>query len=318
MKIAILTSGGDAPGMNAAVRGVVRYALSQGHEVIGYMRGYQGILEGDSEPLVATSVSNMIGQGGTFLQSDRCPEFLEKECRLRAFEQLKADKVDALIAIGGDGTFRGARDLYVDTGFPVIGIPATIDNDMGYTDFTIGFDTAVNNVLNAINCLRDTMHSHNKITVVEVMGRKCGNIALASGISGGAEFILVPEIPFNINQIVDEVKNSQRKGKRSNLIVLAEGAGKMEDFCVAFEMLSGIKPRQTRLGFIQRGGSPTYRDRLLACRLAKQAVDCVLEGRGNRAVGIHGTEYFDMDIEEAVNIKRKIDTDLYNFAELLN
>ena len=316
-KIAVLTSGGDAPGMNAAIRASVRHADSNGLAVCGFHRGYCGVLEDDYVPLDRRSVSNIVGAGGTFLMTDRSPEFNKPEGRVRAAEVLRSHDVDALIVIGGDGSLRGALDLYNDTGIPVVGIPGTIDNDLAYTDFTLGFDTAVNTVLWAINSLRDTMNSHNKVTFVEVMGRHCGDIALHAGLSGGAEYILVPEVPFDLRAIADDILGSVKLGKKSNLIVVAEGAGKMEDLCREFAEYTGLTPRQTRLGFIQRGGSPTYRDRLLACRFGIRAVDLLLAGKGGYAVGVRGTEIIELPIAEAVAMKKTIDLDLYCQASSL-
>ena len=317
MKIAVLTSGGDAPGMNACIRAIVRYGLSNGVEVCGFQQGYQGVLDDDIVELNRRSVSGIIQHGGTFLQSARCESFLERETRLRAGEVLRRHQVDGLIVIGGDGSFRGAADLAADTGIKVVGIPGTIDNDMPYTDYTIGFDTAVNNVLWAINSLRDTMNSHNRVTVVEVMGRRCGNIALHAGITGGAEYILVPEMPYNLADIAQNITESAKLGKKSILIVLAEGAGKMEEFCEELEGLCHIKPRQTRLGYIQRGGSPTYRDRLLACRFGVAAVDLLMQGKSDRVVGIRQDRLTDMDLYEALQVKKVFNEELYHTATML-
>lgn len=314
MKIAVLTSGGDAPGMNACVRAVVRYGLSKGLEICGVQQGYKGLVEDDIIDLDRRSVSGIIQRGGTFLQSARCAAFLERETRLHAGEVLRQHHVDGLIVIGGDGSFRGASALAEDTGVKVIGIPGTIDNDIAYTDYTIGFDTAVNNVLWAINSLRDTMDSHNRVTVVEVMGRHCGDIALHAGIAGGAEYILVPEVPYSVEGIAKDIELSAQLGKKSILVVLAEGAGRVEEFCEKFENYSSVKLRQTRLGYIQRGGSPTYRDRLLACQLGTAAVDLLLEGKSSRVVGKRRSEIIDMDIREALEMKKVFDKELYRMA----
>lgn len=311
MKIAVITSGGDAPGMNAAVRAVVRYAISLGAEVCAFSRGYKGLLEDHYIPMERSSVSNIIQRGGTFIKTDRCAEFNEKEYRLKAGEILRSHGVDGLVVIGGDGSFRGAADLCSDTGIGVVGIPGTIDNDLGYTDYTIGFDTAVNNVLWAINSLRDTMDSHNKVTFVEVMGRHCGDIALHAGITGGAEHILVPEMPCSIKEIADDIVAGAKRGKKSNLIVLAEGAGKLEDVCAEFEKLSGITPRQTRLGFIQRGGSPTHRDRMLATRFGMAAVEALAAGRTNRVIGVRNDMIVEDDLFEALAKPKIFNKELY-------
>lgn len=317
MKIAVITSGGDAPGMNACVRAIVRYGLSKNHAICAFRRGYQGILEDDYLELGRTSVSDMIQRGGTFLQTDRSDEFATPGGRQKAADILRSHQVDALIVIGGDGSLTGARCLYEETGMPVIGLPGTIDNDLAYTDYTLGFDTAVNTVLNAINNLRDTMQSHNKVTFVEVMGRRCGDIALNAGISGGAEYVLVPEVRYDIRDIADKIKGSAASGKKSNLVVVAEGAGNMEALCEEFERYSGIKPRQTRLGFIQRGGSPTYQDRLFACRLGIRAVELLEEGKTHRAVGIKEGALYDIDLAEALSLQNKFDQDLYDNLQYL-
>ncbi len=317
MKIAVITSGGDSPGMNACIRAVVRYSISKGIDVTGFCRGYQGILDDDFVPFGRRSVSNIIQHGGTFLMTDRCEQFTHREYREKAAEILRSHGIDGLIVIGGDGSFRGAEALANDTGVRVVGIPGTIDNDLAYTDYTLGFDTAVNNVLWAINSLRDTMQSHNKVTFVEVMGRSCGDIALHAGLTGGAEYILVPEVPFDIKHIAEEIAKSAVLGKKSNLVVMAEGAGRMEDICLEFEKYSGIKPRQTRLGFIQRGGSPTYRDRLLACLFGIEAVRLLEQGKSGRVVGIRGGSVIDEDISAALAKKKEINTALYYDAGVL-
>lgn len=314
MKIAILTSGGDAPGMNACIRAAVRSALLSGVEVVGFHRGYQGLIEDDFEELDHRSVSNIIQSGGTFLQTDRCKHFGEKEYRLKAAEILRRHGAGGLIVIGGDGSFRGARDLSEDTGFPVVGIPGTIDNDLAYTDMTLGFDTAVNNVLWAINALRDTMQSHNKVTFVEVMGRGCGDIALHAGITGGAEYVLIPEVPFDMEKISTEIKESAARGKKSNLVLVAEGAGNMDDLCDYFEKTTGMQARRTRLGFIQRGGSPTHIDRLLAARFGILAVKLLLEGKGGRLIGVRDGKVQDFDMESALAEPKRFDRELYHEA----
>jgi len=317
MKLGIITSGGDAPGMNAAVRATVRYALSKGIECVGYNRAYAGILEGDRIPLDRRSVSDIIGKGGTMLLSDRCPDFLNKDCRLKAYEQLKADGIDALIAIGGDGTFRGAADLYTDTGFPIVGVPATIDNDLSYTEFTIGFDTAVNNAIYAIECIKDTGEAHSKVSIIEVMGRHCGNIALHAGMSAGAEFILCPEILFDFDAICDEIVSMRASGRKSILIVNAEGAAPMEELGKRLKEKTGIAARETRLGFIQRGGNATYSDRMLASRMGIAAVDAFLAGKSPCVIGIKGGELFDMDLFDALKVKADVDHALYEKAAAL-
>lgn len=316
-KIAILTSGGDAPGMNAAIRAAVRYALSAGLSVYGINRGYAGLIEGDIFHLDKKSVSNIIHRGGTFLQTDRCPEFLDPECRRAGANILKRRGIEGLIVLGGDGTFHGAQSLANEAGIKVQCIPCTIDRDLGYTEYTIGFDTAVNNVLWAINSLRDTMQSHNRVAIVEVMGRNCGDIALAAGLTGGAEFIIVPEVPFDVKAICDTLHEVSYLGKKTNMIVVAEGAIKATELAAKIKE-TGISAKTTVLGHIQRGGSPTYQDRMLACRMAIHAVNSFIEGNYNRAIGISGDKIFDMDIDEALAIKKNFDTELLSAAHKLS
>ena len=313
-KIALLTSGGDAPGMNACSRAVVRYALSCGMTVFGVYGGYRGLVDGEVVRLDRRSVSDIIQRGGTFLKTARCPEFTEYEVRAKAAENLKEKGIDGLIVIGGDGSFRGARALSEDFGVKVIGIPGTIDNDLGYTDFTLGFDTAVNNVLWAINNLRDTMQSHEKVTFIEVMGRHCGDIALHAGVGGGAEYILVPEIPFDMGKIAEDILSESNQGKKSNMIVVAEGAGSVDDLARDFAERTGIEPRKTRLGHIQRGGSPSRFDRVFACRCAVRAVDLLREGSSGRVVGIRNGKIVDDGIAEALAKVRPFDEELYRIA----
>lgn len=311
MKIAVITSGGDAPGMNACLRAITRYALNRNIEVCAFLCGYKGILEDDYVDLTRKSVSNIIHTGGTFIQTDRSKEFRERKYRDKAAEILKKHNIDALVVIGGDGSFRGASDLYNDEDFNVMAIPGTIDNDLAYTDITLGFDTAVNNVLWAINTLRDTMQSHNKVTVVEVMGRHSGDIALHAGMTGGAEFIIIPEVPYDMDEICEGILQSEKQGKRSNLIVIAEGACKMEDFCAEFENKTGIVPRQTRLGFIQRGGSPTHIDRYIGSVFGIYAVKAIIEGKRCRAIGLKQSKVYDIDISDALSMKKTVDKELY-------
>lgn len=316
-KIAVLTSGGDAPGMNACIRAIVRYGLSQNVSVYGINRGYAGLIEGDLELLDRRSVSNIIHSGGTFIQTDRCPEFLQAEYRKAAANLLTKRGIEGLIAIGGDGTYHGALALCSESNIKVECIPGTIDRDLGYTDYTIGFDTAVNNVLWAINSLRDTMQSHNRVTVVEVMGRNCGDIALAAGLTGGAEQIIVPEVKYDLDKICESLRESAARGKKSNMIVVAEGACKAADLAKVLEKETGLEARTTVLGHIQRGGSPTYQDRMLATRMGIKAVDLLQKGVFNRAIGVHGVEIIDLDLAEALKVEKKFDVALYEEAHKL-
>jgi 6-phosphofructokinase len=318
-RIAILTSGGDAPGMNACIRACTRYALYKGFDVYGVERGYAGLIGGKIERLNSRSVSDMIHRGGTFLKTARCPEFLTEEGRKLAADTLKAYRIEYLIVIGGDGTFRGANDLINDgLGINVIGIPGTIDNDLAYTDYTLGFDTAVNTVIWAINNLRDTMTSHDRVSLLEVMGRHCGDIALYAGVAGGAEYVIVPEVPYDLNEIASEISMSYKRGKTSNMIVLAEGAGNSAEICRTITEKTGIPIRVTTLGHIQRGGAPTVSDRVLAAKTAIRAIDLIDTDKVNRVIGIKDNEIIDMDIAEALTRKRHFDEKLYNIAHILS
>jgi 6-phosphofructokinase 1 len=314
-KIAVLTSGGDAPGMNAAVRAVTRYAISKGLEVYGVERGYTGLINNKIFQMNKRSVSDIIQRGGTILKTSRCEEFLEKSYRQVAAENLEAYGIEGVVVIGGDGSFRGGKDLYDDFGVKIIGIPGTIDNDLAYTDYTLGFDTTVNTVLSAINNLRDTMTSHDRVCIIEVMGRKCGDIALYAGICGGAESILVPELPFDVNDLVKKIQKNQKIGKTSDIIVLAEGVCKAD---VLKQQLKdgGVQGsiKTTTLGYIQRGGTPSMQDRLLAAEFGIKAVDLLMEGKGGRVVGIKNNEIVDYDIAEALAMPRVFNNKLYESA----
>ncbi len=316
-KIAILTSGGDAPGMNACVRACVRYAIAKDLDVYGIERGYHGLVNNKINFMSTRSVSDIVHRGGTVLKTARCPEFKDVSVQEQAAETLQAYGIDSLIVIGGDGSFRGAKDLSDNCGINVVGIPATIDNDLAYTDFTIGFDTAVNTVLNAINNLRDTMGSHDRVSLLEVMGRKCGDIALYASLAGGAEFCLTPEAPFDIKEIAKTLVKSRKRGKTSNMIVFAEGAGDRDAICKELEESTGLSVKTTTLGYVQRGGAPTMADRILAARLAVNAVDLMIEGKTNRAVGIKDNHIFDMDISEALAVKHNFNQELYKVMNIL-
>lgn len=316
-KIAILTSGGDAPGMNAAIRAVTRAALDKGLEVIGIERGYSGLLNGEFYPMNRTSVSDIIQRGGTILRTARCLEFKQEEVRKRAVKILKAYGIDALVVIGGDGSFTGAK-LLSKLGVKTVGLPGTIDNDLAYTDYTIGFDTTLNTVLDAINKIRDTSTSHERVSIVEVMGRHCGDIALYAGLAGGAEAILVPEKGFDKDELCRTIMDGKRNGKVHNLVILAEGIGGAFELAKDVEEVTGIETRATILGHIQRGGSPSAFDRVLASKMGAKAVDVLLEGKTSRVIGIRNNVIVDDDIDEALAIERKFDDDLYKVAEILS
>jgi 6-phosphofructokinase 1 len=317
-RIGVLTSGGDAPGMNACVRAVVRYAIYNGMTVYGIERGYTGLIRNNIREMNKRSVSDIIQRGGTILKTARCPEFVEEKYMQMAVDNMEAYGIDGLVVIGGDGSFRGALDLYKKFGVKAVGIPGTIDNDLAYTDFTLGFDTSVNTVVSAINNLRDTMTSHDRVCIIEVMGRKCGDIALYAGICGGAEIILVPEVPFDLKQIVKKINLNQRIGKSSDIIVLAEGVCKAEDLKKQLQE-NGIAGsiKTTTLGYIQRGGAPTMADRVLSARCAVRAVDLLMADKGGRVVGIKDNKIVDEDIEEALKKKGKFDDNLYQTAMIL-
>ncbi|EFR44611.1 MULTISPECIES: 6-phosphofructokinase [Streptococcus] len=296
-RIAVLSSGGDAPGMNAAIRAVVRKAISEGMEVYGVNHGYAGLVAGDIFPISSRDVGDKISRGGTFLYSARYPEFAQLEGQLAGIEQLKKNNIEGVVVIGGDGSYHGAMRL-TEHGFPAVGVPGTIDNDIAGTDFTIGFDTAVNTAVEAIDKLRDTSSSHGRTFVVEVMGRNAGDIALWAGISSGADQIIVPEEGFDIKQVAETIENDFKKqGKNHHIIVLAEGVMSGAEFAEKLKA-AGDKSdlRVTNLGHILRGGSPTARDRVLASRLGAHAVKLLKEGRGGLAVGIHNEELVESPI----------------------
>lgn len=317
-RIGLLTSGGDAPGMNACIRAVVRTALYFGMEVYGIQRGYQGLIDDDMIPMQMRSVSNIVQRGGTMLMTARCLDMLTREGQQKAAKTLKNRGIDGLVVIGGDGSFRGAKCLSEDFGIPTIGIPGTIDNDLAYTDYTLGFDTAVNTCIDVINKLRDTMTSHERISVVEVMGRHCGDIALYAGIASGAEIIVVPEVEVDMDDIVMRINRSRVAGKHSNIILLAEGVCTAEEFSKRLQSVTQYAVRSTIIGHIQRGGSPTMADRMLAAQFGNKAVRLLNDGIGNRVVGIRNNEIIDIDIIEAVSMKKKFNFELYKTLQMIS
>ncbi|MBE5756225.1 MAG: 6-phosphofructokinase [Clostridiales bacterium] len=316
-KIAVLTSGGDSPGMNACIRAVVRTALFHNIDVYGVERGYEGLINGEITRLNHRSVSDIIHKGGTFLKTSRCPEFKDLEVQKRGVYALSAYGIEGLVVIGGDGTFRGAKSLSDNFGIKVMGIPGTIDNDLAYTDYTLGFDTTVNTVLWAINNLRDTMHSHDRVSLLEVMGRHSGDIALYSGIAGGAEYILVPEVPYDLDEIASSIRKSSLRGKTSNTIVLAEGAGDREEIVQKLKEKTGINVKVTVLGYIQRGGSPNMADRVLAAKFAIKAVEMLKNGENSSAIGIKNNKIIAVDFEKAFSEKKEFDKELLESARIL-
>ena len=316
-RIGLLTSGGDAPGMNAAIRAVVRSAIYYGMEVYGVERGYAGLIEDNVMPMEMRSVSNIVQTGGTKLRTARCLEMMTVEGQKKALDTLEKYGIEGVVVIGGDGSFHGAKVLS-EYGVPTIGIPGTIDNDLEYTDYTLGFDTAVNTCLDIINKLRDTMTSHERVSVVEVMGRHCGDIALYSGIASGAEIIVVPEIAFDMNEIVSRINHSRANGKHSNIIVIAEGVMSAEQFAKQLQACTKYDVRPTCIGHVQRGGSPSMADRMLAAQFGNKAVRLLKDGIGNRVVGIRDNKIIDMDIIEAVSMKKTFNYELYETLQMIS
>ena len=316
-RIGLLTSGGDAPGMNAAIRAVVRSGIFFGMEVYGIERGYAGLIDDNLVKMEMRSVSNIVQCGGTRLRTARCLEMMTVEGQKKALDTLEKHGIEGLVVIGGDGSFKGAKTLS-EYGIPTIGIPGTIDNDLEYTDYTLGFDTAVNTCLDIINKLRDTMTSHERVSVVEVMGRHCGDIALYSGIASGAEIIVVPELPFDMNEIASRINRSRAHGKHSNIIVVAEGVMSAEKFANQLQQVTEYSVRPTCIGHVQCGGSPTMSDRMLAAQFGNKAVRLLNDGIGNRVVGIRDNKIIDMDIIEAVSMKKTFDYELYETLQMIS
>lgn len=316
-RIAVLTSGGDAPGMNACIRSVVRSGIYNGFEMVGVVRGYNGLITDEMIPMDNRSVGNIINRGGTVLRTARCLEFVTEEGQKKALENIKKNNICGVVVIGGDGSFKGCRAL-TSLGVPAIGIPGTIDNDLAYTDFTLGFDTAVNTVLDAIIKIRDTMASHDRVSIIEVMGNRCGDIALYSGICGGAEYIIVPELSWSFEELCDKLETGKNAGKTSSIVVVAEGAAKGASLAEEIKKRTTMDTRTTVFGYIQRGGSPSASDVLLASRFGNYAIDLITKGIGGRCVGIKDNQLFDMDITEACAMKKTVRKDLYDIAQILS
>ena len=318
--IGILTSGGDAPGMNAAIRAVVRSAIYYGYKVYGIEKGYRGLLDEEFIEMDLSSVGDIIQRGGTILKSSRCDEFKTVEGREKAVEILENYGIESLVVIGGDGSFTGAK-LLSELGVKTIGIPGTIDNDLAYTDYTIGFDTAMNTVIDAIGKIRDTSSSHDRVNIVEVMGRNCGDLALYAGVAGGAETIVVPEMEIRTDEIVNKLRTTQKRGKKHSIIVLAEGAN-IEGGALGLKNALTVEDkadvRITVLGHVQRGGSPSAFDRILASKLGNKAVELLIEGKSKRVVGIKDNKIIDLDIDEALSMEKKFDQELYEMAKILS
>ena len=315
--VAVLTSGGDAPGMNAAVRAVVRTGIYNGLKMLGINKGYEGLLNGDIEEMNLRSVGDIIQRGGTILQTARSNEFNTKAGLEKAVSMAKVFGIDALVVIGGDGSFRGAKDLS-ELGMNVIGIPGTIDNDISCTNYTLGYDTAMNTVLDAIDKIRDTSYSHERCSVLEVMGRKAGWIAINCGIAGGAEAIILPEKEFDIDKdIIMPIVEGRNRGKKHYLVIVAEGVGGAVEIAEYIEAKTEITTRATILGYIQRGGTPTITDRVMGSRFGACAIKCLLEGRKNRIVAIRDNKLVDIDIIEALSMKKTIDNELITLSKIL-
>jgi len=307
-RIGILTSGGDAPGMNAAIRSAVRIGLANDLEVMGVCRGYYGLIQEEIMPLNHRSVSNIISRGGTMLKSSRCPEFKTKEGQKKAAEVIKDKNIDALVIIGGEGSYHGALALAQDWGIPCVGVPGTIDNDINGTDYTIGSDTALNTALHAIDKIRDTVTSLERVFIVEVMGRLCGYIALNVALAGGAEQVVIPEKKFDIYKMCEEISEGYIRGKASWIIVVAEGVITAEEARKQIASITDLETRTVVLGHIQRGGSPTAKDRILATRLGAAAVEALIKGEKNIAISIKSDEIYNVSLKEAL-MKKPIKTD---------
>lgn len=328
-KIGVLTSGGDAPGMNPAIRSVVRTAVYRNKEVIGFYNGFSGLLDGNYTEMTRRSVGDIIHRGGTILRTARCREFETEEGREKAHKNFENLEIGGLIIIGGNGSLTGGKLLNEEFGIPVIGIPATIDNDLAMTEFCIGFDTAMNTVLDALNKIRDTATSHERTFVVEIMGRDAGYLTLYTGLAGGAESILIPEIEFRLDDIINNCKAGFERGKLHNIIVVAEGAGKElregKDNRNIGNIIGNhirdelsIETRVTILGHIQRGGSPTARDRIISTQMGSKAVDLLLDGEESRMVSCQANNIVDVSLDKALKKEKSIDMDIYNLARILS
>ena len=315
--IGVLTSGGDAPGMNAATRAVVRTALAKGIKVKGILKGYNGLLNEEIIDMDATSVSDTIDRGGTILYTARCLEFVDPEYQKKGADICKKHGIDGLVVIGGDGSFKGAQKLSA-LGVNTIGVPGTIDLDIACTDYTIGFDTAINTAMSAIDKIRDTSTSHERCSIIEVMGRNAGHIALWCGIANGAEDILIPgKYDFNEEKIIEKIIENKKKGKKHYIIVNAEGVGHSSSMAKRIEEATGIETRATILGHMQRGGSPSCKDRVYASMMGSMAVDLLAEGKTNRVVAYKNGEFVDYDIDEALAMTKDVDAHMYEVSKLL-
>ncbi len=317
-RIAVLTSGGDSPGMNAAVRAVVRKAIYHGLEVIGIKRGFSGFIEADMWPMDLSSVADIIHRGGTILRTARSEEFKTPEGRGKAFANVQRFGIQGLVVIGGDGSFRGADIFNTEYNLPVIGVPGTIDNDIIGTEYSIGFDTAINTVVDAINKIRDTATSHERTFILEVMGRESGYIALMAGLAGGAESILVPELRYGIDEVCEKLIHGYKRGKLHSIIIIAEGAGSGLDVGKQISEKIGLETKVTILGHLQRGGTPTAFDRILASRMGAKAVEILVEGYRKHMVGMIADKIVASPLDASFKGKKAIDLDIYNLANILS
>lgn len=316
-RFGVLTSGGDTPGMNAAIRAVLKAGMDKGFIVFGIYHGFKGLIEGRVELLQYSDVHNIIDRGGTILRTARSEEFKDPEGQEKALNVLQAYNLDGLVVIGGDGSFRGAKALS-EMGFCTIGIPGTIDNDLGYTDFTIGFDTAVNNVMHEISKIRDTMRAHDRVGVVEVMGRNCGDIALWAGIAGPADITLLPEVEYSWEDAAKQLMVNKLKGRLTSMVIIAEGAGHAEDFAEYVSKNTDVEIKAVVLSYIQRGGNPSSFDRVLATRLGVHAVNLLSEHNGGRAVGIRHNKIIDVPFDKAINTEKTFDANLYGLNSIMS
>ena len=315
--IAVMTSGGDSPGMNAAVRAVTRTALHQGVKVWGIRGGYHGMLDEDIFEMTSKDVSDIIQRGGTFLGTARCKRFTTPEGRMLGYKNLVDRGIQGLVVVGGDGSLRGASTLSQETGLPIVGLPGTIDNDVWGSEYTIGCDTAANTIIDAMNKLRDTASAHRRVIVLEVMGRNSGWLAMVAGISGGAEYILVPEEPFDLDQICENMKADYERGKRYVLMVVAEGAGKASDIGPQIAEKTGLDTRVSKLGHIQRGGSPSVIDRVNASRLGEHAALAIISGLSDIVFGFNRGHVVSINLHDAVNNKKQLDPQYMRLAKVL-
>lgn len=316
-KIGVLTSGGDAPGMNAAIRAVVRYGIYNNINIVGINNGFCGLVAGDYKDMNLSSVADIIHRGGTVLGSARCKEFMDEDGFNKALKNIKYLGIEGLVVIGGNGSFKGALRIE-NAGIPTVSIPGTIDNDLPYTKYTLGFFTALTTVLESVEKIRDTSSSHNRSNVIEVMGRDCGDIALYAGLAGGAEMVIIPEIEYNIDEVCDKIMQGRARGKKHSIIILAEGAGSAKEISEQIENKTGIITRYSVLGYTQRGGAPSAYDRLIGSQMGAFAVKLLNNSARKRVIGINDSGIFDMDLEEAISIKKIFDETTYELTKILS